>query len=359
MKKINLFLVSVLIGLCVYQLWWSFHSPVHGQTSMPVTPVSDTPPLLIDKAPITSSAVVASTAVPITPPSNTSSVLIDIAPTEQATIVKDNITTVPVEEITVASATEPKVITIKEEDLVLAATVQSEAIPVVPIKKVPNYDKTIKPSNTKAYIPSQAFEYLDTIKQEQHRLMPDFAYPFYFAGLIEHESCISLTHKRCWSITSELKTKRERGSGLFQLTQAYNTDGSIRFDTLSDLRKRHMAELSELSWSNITQRADLQIRAGILLSKNNYQALYPIKDDYQRLAMADAAYNGGLAGLKKERTVCGLAANCDPQKWFDHVENQCQKSKKPLYAGRSACDINRHHVVDVLTTRMPKYKPFI
>lgn len=212
--------------------------------------------------------------------------------------------------------------------------------------------------DVKTYIPTNAYQYLDTVKKEQERILPDFAYPYYFAGLIEHESCLSLTHSRCWNVKSRLKTAREEGAGFFQLTRTYRTDGSIRFDTLSDLRRAHMAELKELSWSNVYQKPELQIRAGILLSKQNYQALFEIKDVYQRLAMADAAYNGGIGGVRKERTTCGLASNCDPKLWFDNVERYCSKSKKPLYAGRSACDINRHHVKDVLKTRMPKYKTY-
>ncbi len=358
MSKINLLLITVLVSICAYQLLWSFHNPVHSQIPLSVKPISDTSPLLIDKIPMTTSAVIASTPVPITTTSDTSPVLIDIAPTEQAANSQDAITT-PIEEITAASATEPKVITIKEEDLVLAATVQSEALPIIPIKKVPNYDKTIKPSNTKAYIPPQAFEYLDTIKQEQHRLMPDFAYPFYFAGLIEHESCISLTHKKCWNPASKLDTKRELGIGLGQITKAYKADGSIRFDALADLRRAHMQELKELSWSSIQQRPDLQIRSIILMSKNNYQAFYMVEDSYERLAMADSGYNGGSASVRKQRQICGLKKDCDPQKWFGHLEHIVVKSTKPLYAGRSADMINKYHVHDTLTIRMPKYKPFI
>jgi hypothetical protein len=206
------------------------------------------------------------------------------------------------------------------------------------------------------YIPPRAFPLLDLVKSESNRLMPNMPYPYYFGALIEHESCISLTHSRCWSPTSQLKSQREIGIGLSQLSKAYNPDGSVRFDVLSDLAKRHKQELKELSWNTVRDRPDLQIRAMILLSRGNYNALYTIQDPYERLAMTDVAYNGGLGGLQKERRVCGLSANCDPNKWFDNVERYCLKSKKPIYAGRSACTISRNHPVDTLKHRMPKYK---
>lgn len=209
--------------------------------------------------------------------------------------------------------------------------------------------------DVKTYIPKQAYKYFDIIKSEQQRLLPDFPYPYYFPALIEHESCIHLKHRRCWSPTSQLKTSRELGIGYFQITKAYRKDGTLRFDTLSDLRRKYMSELKDLSWSNIKSKPELQIRAGMLLSKNNYSQLYKLTDDYQRLAAADAAYNGGLRSVYQRRRKCGLKANCDPNIWFDNLERMIVKSTKPLYNGRSAQTINDHHVRDVLLTRMPKY----
>lgn len=212
--------------------------------------------------------------------------------------------------------------------------------------------------NVKTYIPKNAPQFLPIVKEEANRLMPDLDTVWYFGGLIEHESCISLKHSKCWQPTSQLKTSREIGAGLGQLTKAFNPDGSIRFDSLSDLRRANMAELKELSWSNITQRPDLQIRGIILMTRSNYKQLYVIKDEYQRLAMTDVSYNAGLGRIKKNRLQCGLTKGCDPQQWFGHVEKQCTASKKPIYAGRSACDIMNHHAHDVLQVRMPKYIPF-
>jgi membrane-bound lytic murein transglycosylase MltF len=95
----------------------------------------------------------------------------------------------------------------------------------------------------------------------------------------------------------------------------------------------------------------------ILMTRANWNRLDKlVADNDGKLAMTDAAYNGGIGGVLNERRACGLREGCDPNKWFGHVEKVCLKSTKPLYAGRSACDINRHHVHDVLHTRMPKYK---
>ena len=174
-------------------------------------------------------------------------------------------------------------------------------------------------------------------------------------ALIEHESCISLTHSRCWTPTAQLKTAREEGAGLGQLTRAWRPDGTLRFDALAGLKQQHPA-LAGLSWQNIYSSPGLQMRAVVLQSRGNFQALRAVPDPMERLAFTDAAYNGGLGGLQQERRACTLRAGCDAQRWWSHVERVCLKSRAALYAGRSACDINRHHVHDVLRVRAPRYR---
>ena len=195
-----------------------------------------------------------------------------------------------------------------------------------------------------AQVPTRAHQHLPTLAAEIDRGWPEIPLRTYMPGLIEHESCISLTHSRCWSPTSRLKSAREEGAGLGQLTRAWHPDGRTRFDALANLRDQHPA-LRDLDWATIYQRPDLQLRA--------------VRDPMQRLAMADAAYNGGLGGVNKERRACQLAAGCDPQQWWGHVERYCLKSRQALYSGRSACDINRHHVLDVVKKRAPKYQGLI
>jgi membrane-bound lytic murein transglycosylase MltF len=102
----------------------------------------------------------------------------------------------------------------------------------------------------------------------------------------------------------------------------------------------------------------LQILAVVLKMSDNYDYYKRYTDAENSLAFADAAYNGGLGGLNNERRACQIASNCDPAIWVGNVELFCLKSKAALYGNRSACDINRHHVTDVLITRAPKYKKF-
>ena len=118
------------------------------------------------------------------------------------------------------------------------------------------------------YIPPRAYMYKQTLKTEIDKHYPDIPDINYPPALIEHESCVSLTNSKCWSPRAELKTKREQGVGLIQITRAFNPDGSVRFDTLWSLRNKYRNELSELSWSNVKEEPHLQIRAMILLLRD-------------------------------------------------------------------------------------------
>jgi hypothetical protein len=205
-----------------------------------------------------------------------------------------------------------------------------------------------------AELPPNAVIYAPMLKVEQQRLWSTHPLPSLLAGLVEQESCLSLRHSRCWSPTSKLKNSREEGAGLGQITRAYRADGTERFDSLSDMRRQY-PELSEWSWANVYDRPDLQLRAIVLMNRKNYQDLSTIQNVIERLAFADAGYNGGPRGVQNDRRACQITTGCDPQKWFGHVEHTCTKSKTAIYGKRSACDINREHV-QMVFVRASKYR---
>lgn len=208
--------------------------------------------------------------------------------------------------------------------------------------------------SAQAAVPVQAHQYLPVLASEIDRTWPGIPDRTYMAGLIDHESACPIK-RSCWKPTARLKSAREEGAGLGQLTRAWRADGSLRFDKLAEMRQSHPV-LRELSWSTIYQRPDLQMRTMIIMVKADYQ-FFSGRGDAQ--AFADAAYNGGRGGVEKERRACGLKDGCDPRRWFGHVERVCLKSRAPLYGNRSACDINRHHVHDVIHVRAPRYRGLV
>jgi hypothetical protein len=206
-------------------------------------------------------------------------------------------------------------------------------------------------------IPPQAFDHKETIENEIINHFPNIPTKNYVPALIEHESCLSLTHSRCWRPTSRRYLPgKEEGVGLGQITRTWRQDGTIRFDSLTAMRNQYRRELHELTWGNVQERPDLQIRLIVLMIRDEFRAFSDIQDPMVRLQFSNAAYNGGRNLIKRERQVCHLSQGCDASKWFGNAENHCIRSTLPRGNERSPCEINRHHTRDVFTFRLPRYE---
>jgi hypothetical protein len=208
-------------------------------------------------------------------------------------------------------------------------------------------------------LPPNAITYLPMLKAEQMRGWPDHPAPSILAGQVEQETCISLKHSRCWSPQARLKTEREEGAGFGQLTRAWSAGGGLRFDTVDAVRAIDPG-LAALSWANIYQRPDLQLRALVAMNHDCHLRIGRLVEDTDnKFCFCLAAYNGGYGCMQAERRACHLAGNCDPDQWFGHVERHCLKSKTKWKGyGASACDINREYVPNVFIIRREKYKSY-
>lgn len=214
----------------------------------------------------------------------------------------------------------------------------------------------IAPRAHAANLPAGFAKYGPILKVEQTHYWPQHPHAPYLAALIEQESCVSLKSPKCWNPSARLKSSREEGAGMGQITRAYRADGSLRLDSLTSLKTQYGDALGEWSWDNVYTRPDLQLRAVVILSRDSAK---PFTTNAGWLQFGDAAYNGGVAGVQKERRACKLTPGCDPGKWFGNVDQHCLKSRQPLYGGRSACDINREHVANVFIVRYKKYERLI
>lgn len=214
----------------------------------------------------------------------------------------------------------------------------------------------------KTYIPERAFKYMPMVHKESLSLLGNEINPSYFDSLIEQESCVRLGGnsywaRKCWNPTSELKTSSEQGIGLSQVTRAWKKDGRLRFDTLENLRRKYPKELHELTWNNIKEKPELQIRAMALLWRDNYRLFSNNILLNDRIAFSDSVYNGGFKYLNRERATCKLTVDCNSSLWFKNVELiKSGRVKRKLYGNRTAWDINRNHVKNVLNVRWSKYK---
>lgn len=201
-------------------------------------------------------------------------------------------------------------------------------------------------------LPGQAERYLPLVQAAKDAHWPTHPAPHVLGGMVEQETCISPRHPRCWTPLASLKTQREEGAGLGQITRTWRADGSLRFDALAELRALH-PELRAWSWANVYQRPDLQA-AGLVLKLRDDWRWFASVQGPDRLVFAVAAQNRGRGGVANERRACQVTPGCDPQRWWSHVERTCTASREALYGQRSACDINRAHVAHVFQ-RAAKY----
>lgn len=208
-----------------------------------------------------------------------------------------------------------------------------------------------------ASVPRQAEPLLPVLVEQQRTIWPDAPEPWFLAGQIEQESCLSLTHSKCWNPRAELKTSRENGIGLGQFTRAYRADGSIRFDTIANLARTYKS-LAGWSWET-RYDARYQLIALVEMDKGIYRRQRDTANDLERLAFTLSAYNGGETGLLQDRRLCANTPGCDPARWNGNVALQSLKSKRPQSGyGQSFFSINREYVANVLEVRRSKYKPY-
>lgn len=210
-------------------------------------------------------------------------------------------------------------------------------------------------------IPTGAQRFAPVLVEVQGEVWPRAPAPYTLAGLIEQESCISLTHSRCWNPQSTLRTSREYGFGFGQITVAYRPDGSVRFNKFEELRRAHPS-LRDWAWED-RYNPEKQLVAIVEMSLDLWRRVAqagPGATVDDQWAFVLSAYNGGLGGLLQDRRLCANTRGCDNSRWFGHVADHSTKSRRPQsgYGNRSWFDINRGHVRNVLTVRRDKYRVF-
>lgn len=208
-----------------------------------------------------------------------------------------------------------------------------------------------------AEVPKAALQFLPDLVSTQRTIWPTAPLPSFLAAQVEQESCITLTHSKCWNPRAELKTSRENGIGLGQFTRAFRTDGSIRFDKISELAAAHES-LRGWSWA---KRYDphYQLTAIVEMNKAIYGRQKGAASERDRLSFSLSAYNGGEGGVLQDRRLCANTKGCDPAKWSGNVATTSLKSKAP-HPGykQSFFTINREYVRNILDVRRAKYEPY-
>jgi hypothetical protein len=186
-------------------------------------------------------------------------------------------------------------------------------------------------------------------------LLPQFwaamPLPSTLPAQMEQETCSSLHSPKCFNPRAELRTPREYGFGLGQLTVTPS------FNNFSEVKNTQPA-LKTWLW-NQRFDAEKQIVALLTMDRQAFKACSTLMagpDD--ALQCAFSVYNGGLGGLRADRRLCANTKGCDPTRWFGNVERVSTKAKVPAKGyGQSFYQINRGYVRNIVLVRRPKYEP--
>lgn len=201
--------------------------------------------------------------------------------------------------------------------------------------------------------PKNFFHHKDLLIETMKDVWPDIQEPSVIPGLIEQETCITLTHKYCWSRFAKYETKRELGYGLFMMTKVHG-----RFDVLEEM-KSYDPRLKQWTW-NEKENVHFQMIGGIHKVKRTFLGFKDFSPLNEQWAATLSAYNGGISGVRSDQRICKNVKGCDPSKWFGNVENHSLKKKTAISGYKvSFFEINRKYPVNVLTIRRQKYQPYI
>lgn len=199
-----------------------------------------------------------------------------------------------------------------------------------------------------ALLPPKANQYLPVLTDEVSRHWPAIPSAPAMGAQVEQESCVSLRSPRCWDPTVELKTDREYGFGLPQITI------TAKFNNF-EAAKQLDPSLRNWRYEDRFQAAP-QLRTMVLMLKRNYTGLPSVPDPVERMRMAQAGYNQGMGGLTNRRKLCRQAPGCNPDIWFGNVENYTlQKKTVSKGYGKSFAQITQEYVLNIWTVRLPKY----
>lgn len=197
-------------------------------------------------------------------------------------------------------------------------------------------------------------QYIPNIDNISNRYWNDISNLEFIYGQIEQETCPSCKSKKCWNPKAELKTDREYGFGLSQLTI------TKRFNKFNEAKTRYK-ELKDWRFED-RYNPDYQLRFIILEDKTIFLSMRRLLySDIDIWAGTFISYNAGKGTLLKRRALCLSKYKdiYDCTKWFDNLERIKLYGEDKLLYGRSLFERRNEYPHNIMKLRSHKYKELI
>lgn len=187
---------------------------------------------------------------------------------------------------------------------------------------------------------------LSTIVAEHWPVAP---LPEVMAGQVEQESA--------WKERATLKTSRELGRGLVQLTIAYRPDGSERFNSYRDA-VRYRA-LAGWDWQRDPYNTHYQLTYLVLTDRGNYRQMERLHfaDPAETFRAALICYNAG-PGRVLARRAEALRRGLPVDRWTGGLEQSWGRGETRMLYGRPLWQAVNEYP-RVVFTRAGKYRGLV
>jgi hypothetical protein len=214
---------------------------------------------------------------------------------------------------------------------------------------------TIAHAMTYDQILTQAKPQLPLFKTVVNQYWSEAPYQYYFPGVVEQETCASL--RQCWNPNTQLKTSREYGFGLGQVTIAYGKKGKIRFNNFQEAKEQYAA-LSDWQWDD-RFNPKYQFTFITLEMHHLFSPLAPyFSDDTNRWAATLVSYNAGPGTIMDRIAVCSVTKGCNKALWFNGLDTVASPFEKKLLYGKPLYLRRNEYPDNIIHVRAPKYQPF-
>lgn len=181
-------------------------------------------------------------------------------------------------------------------------------------------------SAANAMPPDRSRPLLPVLAKIEAQQWPGIVYPQVPAGQVEQESS--------WKKRAELRTSREHGRGLVQLTIAYRDDGSERFNSYREAVASFQA-LATWDWQAEPYRVDYQLTYLVLQDRANAQRVRAlgIVDPAETWKAALVCYNAGPGRVLKRRAYA-LARGLPAERWSGGLDQAHGPAEDRILYGR-------------------------